>query len=115
MKNLCKASALFALAVFFVVTAYSQAVNGTLLGTVTDSSGAVVPNAKITLTETNTGIIHSATANESGNYSFPELPPGKYSVTVEQAGFKKESRADVDVEVNSVVRINVSLQPGNVS
>ncbi len=78
MKNLCKASAMFALAVLFVATAYSQAVNGTLLGTVTDSSGATIGNAKVTITETNTGIIHSATTNESGNYSFPDLPPGKY-------------------------------------
>ena len=115
MKNLCKASAMFALAMLFVATAYSQAVNGTLLGTVTDSSGATVANAKVTITETNTGIIHSATTNESGNYSFPDLPPGKYTVTVEQAGFKKENRAGNDLEVNSTVRVNLSLQPGNVS
>ena len=96
MKNLRKASAMFALAALFAVAAYSQAVNGTLLGTVTDSSGATIANAKVTITETNTGIIHSATTNASGNYSFPDLPPGKYSVTVEQTGFKKESRADND-------------------
>jgi len=65
MKNLCKASALCALAVLSFVTAYSQAANGTLLGTVTDSSGAVIANAKLTITETNTGINHSQSTNES--------------------------------------------------
>src|SRR5271166_7055970 len=112
MKNLCKVSALFALAVLFVATAYSQAVNGTLLGNVTDSSGAIVPNAKVTITQTNTGVIHSAVTNESGNYSFGDLPPGKYAVVVEQTGFKRESRRDIDLDVDSTVRINIALQPG---
>ena len=104
MKNLCKVCALSALALLFALSAYSQAVNGTLLGTVTDSSGAVIANAKVTATETNTSINHSAVTNESGNYSFPDLPPGKYAVTVEQPGFKKESRKDIDLLVNSTVR-----------
>jgi hypothetical protein len=115
MKNLCKASALCALAVLCVATAYSQAVNGTLLGTVTDSSGAVIVNAKVTITETNTGISHSEMTNVSGNYSFGDLPPGRYAVVVEQAGFKKESRRDIDVLVDSTVRINIALQPGAVT
>jgi hypothetical protein len=115
MNNLCKAGALCALAVLSFVTADSQAVNGTLLGTVTDSSGAVIANAKVTITETNTNISHSAMTNESGNYNFGDLPPGKYAVTVEQAGFKKEVRRDIDVLVDSTVRINVAMTPGNVS
>jgi len=106
---------MFALAVMFIASAFSQTVTGTLLGTVTDSTGAIVPNAKVTITETNTNTVHSATTNESGNYSFPDLPPGKYMVTVEQTGFKKDSRRDIDVLVNSTVRINLTLTPGNVS
>ena len=66
---------------------YSQAVNGTLVGTVSDSSGATVPNAKVTLAETNTGVSRNSTSNDSGNYTFSDLPPGTYSVTVELAGF----------------------------
>ena len=57
-----------------------QAVNATLLGTVTDASGAAVANAKVTITETNTGISHTSQTNESGNYVFPDLPPGTYTV-----------------------------------
>src|ERR1035438_7225647 len=55
---------------------WSQAVNATLLGTVTDATGAVVPNAKLTITETQTGIIHASKSNESGNWIVPDLPPG---------------------------------------
>jgi len=106
---------MFALLVLSMTAAYSQAVNGTMLGTVTDASGAVVVNAKVTITETNTGISHSAMSNESGNYSFGDLPPGRYAVVVEQTGFKRENRRDIDLQVDSTVRVNVSLQPGAVT
>jgi hypothetical protein len=69
-----------------------QAVNATLLGTVTDSSGAPVSNAKITITETNTGIGRTTQTNESGNYVVPDLPPGTYTITAELSGFKRASR-----------------------
>jgi hypothetical protein len=115
MRNLCRASATFALLAFSMAAAYSQAVNGTLLGSVTDASGAVVVNAKVTITEQNTNIVRSAMTNESGNYSFGDLPPGKYAVTVEQTGFKKESRRDIDLLVDSTVRVNIALQPGAVT
>src|SRR5215471_11611978 len=96
-------------------TAFSQAVSATVLGTVTDASGAVVADAKVTITETNTGVTHTGTANGSGNYTFPNLPPGQYQVTVEAPGFKKEVRNVTDVVSNSTTRIDVQLQPGSVS
>jgi hypothetical protein len=92
-----------------------QAVNATLVGTVTDSSGATVSNAKVTITETNTGITHTSQTNDSGNYVFPDLPPGKYTVIAEQSGFKRESRAGIDLVVNSTERVDLVLQPGNMS
>jgi hypothetical protein len=55
---------------------FGQAVNGTLLGTLTDSSGAVVPGAKVTITEQGTGIPRTTDSNASGNYVVPNLPPG---------------------------------------
>ncbi|MEO8026312.1 MAG: TonB-dependent receptor [Bryobacteraceae bacterium] len=97
------------------ITLLGQAVNGSLLGTVTDASGAAIANAKVTLTETNTGISRSGTTNDSGNYSFPTLPPGQYEVTVEVAGFKKERRTGVNVEVNTSARVDAQLAPGNVT
>ena len=92
-----------------------QAVNATLLGAVTDSSGAAVGNAKVTITETNTGISHTTQTNESGNYVFPDLPPGTYSVTAEQAGFKRASRAGIDLIVDTTERADLVLQPGDIS
>jgi hypothetical protein len=95
--------------------AWSQAVNATLLGTVTDATGATVPNAKVTATEANTNVSRTGNTNESGNYSFPDLPPGTYNVTVELTGFKREIRRSVDVPVNTTARVDVQLTPGNVS
>jgi Carboxypeptidase regulatory-like domain/TonB dependent receptor len=95
--------------------AYSQAVNATLLGTVTDSTGAAVGNAKVTVAEQNTGISHAWQTNESGNYTVPDLPPGQYSVTAEVAGFKTEIRRNISLLVNTSTRIDLQLQPGNVT
>jgi len=93
----------------------AQAVNATLLGTVSDSSGAAVANAKVTITETNTNISRTAQTNESGNYVFPDLPPGTYRVIAELTGFKRASRSGVDVVVNTTSRIDLDLQAGDVS
>ena len=93
----------------------AQAVNATVLGTVSDSSGAAVANAKVTITETNTNISRTAQTNESGNYVFPDLPPGTYRVIAELTGFKRASRSGVDVVVNTTSRIDLDLQAGDVS
>ncbi len=69
--------------------AFGQAVNGTIVGTVADSSGAAIPSAKVTLTEVNTKIVRSGITNQFGSYDFPDLPPGTYEVAVEVAGFKR--------------------------
>jgi hypothetical protein len=104
-----------ALLLAFSAAAAAQAVNATLLGTVTDSSGAPVANVKVLLTETNTGISHTSQTNESGNYVLPDLPPGTYSVTAELSGFKRASRVGIDVIVNTTQRVDLVLQPGNIS
>ena len=99
----------------FSAPVLGQAVNGTLLGTVTDSSGAVVSGATVTIRETNTGISRSATTNDSGNYQFGNLRPGRYEVGVDHEGFKKVMRSGIDVLVNSDVRVDLVLQPGTAS
>ena len=92
-----------------------QAVTATLLGTVTDDTGATVPNVTIQIRENATGINHDGVTNESGNYTFPDLPPGTYQVTAEAKGFKKQIQASVDVVVNTTTRVDLSLTPGNVT
>ena len=89
-----------------------QEVNATLVGTVTDASEGAVTGAKVTATEMKTGVSRSTTTNESGNYEFGNLPPGQYEVATEKQGFKKAVRAEVDVIVNTVTRVNLTLAPG---
>src|SRR6266513_2502197 len=103
----------FALFSLLVATpGFSQTVHATLLGTVKDIGGGVIAGARVTITETNTAINHTGQTNESGNYTFPDIPPGVYQVTVEHSGFKKETRRSITVEVNSTARVDVQLQPG---
>ena len=95
------------------IQAHAQAVSATLVGTVTDSTGASVPGAKITIQELSTGISRDTVSNESGNYTFPDLTPGTYSVVVAANGFKKETRSSIDVVVNTTTRVDLALQPGS--
>jgi len=94
---------------------WGQAVNGTLLGTVIDATGATVTNAKVTATAVATGATHESTTNESGNYTFPDLQPGIYTVSAEAAGFKKLTRENISLLSNSSTRVDLNLQAGNVS
>jgi outer membrane receptor protein involved in Fe transport len=100
---------------FRPIPGFSQAVNATLLGTITDATGAIVANAKVTITEEATGVSHAVQTNESGNFTFPDLPPGHYTVGAELTGFKREVRRGVELVVNSTVRVDLSLQPGNLT
>src|SRR5260370_36071462 len=114
MASLRSICILLLLALLAASLAFSQAVSGSLVGTLTDSSGGVVVNAKVTITDRDTGFTRTATTNESGNYAFPDLPPGTYTVTAEQTGFTKTSRAGGDVPVNPSDRLDFPLQPGQV-
>ena len=92
-----------------------QAVNGTLLGTITDTSGATVAGRKVSATLTETGAVHESVSNESGNYSFPDLQPGTYAVSAEANGFKRVTQQNIALLSNSSVRVDLSLTPGSVS
>ena len=99
----------------FSPSLFGQAVNATLLGTITDSTGATVAGAKVTATEVATGVIHESVSNESGNYTFPNMQPGRYSVTAESKGFKKETQQNIDLLSNSSTRVDVAMVTGSVS
>src|SRR4029077_814424 len=77
-----------ALLIFCGGSANAQTFRGTILGTVTDSSGAAVSGATGTVKNSETGLLRTATTGDDGSYSVPELPIGNYSVTVEKSGFK---------------------------
>jgi Carboxypeptidase regulatory-like domain len=108
----CATIALLLASIGFV---HAQAVTGTVLGTITDATGAVVANARVLLTNVGTGIVRAEQTNASGNYTFADVPEGSYSVSVEMANFKKETRGNVSVAVNTSTRVDVQLQPGNIT
>jgi hypothetical protein len=92
-----------------------QAVTGSLVGTVTDQTGAILPGASVSITNQGTGASNNTLTNDSGNYDLPFLSPGTYTVSVSAAGFEKNVTSGVDVPVNTTTRIDVSLQPGSTS
>jgi hypothetical protein len=95
--------------------AAAQAVAGTLLGNVRDESAAAVPGATVTAIEVNTSISRTAVSNETGYYILSNLKDGTYRVEAELQGFKKFVREGVEVDVNTTVRVDVSLAVGNLS
>lgn len=93
----------------------AQTFQGRILGRVTDSSGAVIPNATVTIENTGTGLKRVLQTNSSGDYFAPNLNPGIYSVNVEAPNFKTMRRSEIRLEVASDVRIDATLSPGAVS
>ena len=84
-----------------------------ITGTITDSSGAVVPNAKVTATDVATSVTSHTLSSSAGTYAFKGLNPGKYTVTVEASGFKKAVQESVTVEVSTVATIDVTVSAGS--
>ena len=107
--------ALFAAVAYAALSGHAaaQAVRGTLLGTVNDAQGAAVPGVNVTAVETQTNISRTAVTNQSGNYVFANMKDGVYRVATELTGFKKFSRDNVEVKVNTTVRVDVVLEVGN--
>src|SRR5262245_21452008 len=90
----------------------AQTTSTTILGAVSDSAGAVVAGAKVTATNTKTGVKREATTSSTGDFSFPLLDVGVYDVSVEARGFRPEARRGVILEINEKVRVDFSLQIG---
>src|SRR4051794_14610444 len=85
------------------VIAWGQT-TATIVGTVTDPSGAVVPNVSITVKSEGTGLTRKTLASQSGNFAVPLLPVGVYSVTAEAAGFKRKTVTGIVLQVNQEPR-----------
>jgi carboxypeptidase family protein len=95
--------------------AAAQAVTGTILGTVSDTTGAAVPGATVTLTNLGTGLTRSMVTDSSGEYTVPSLPTGKYRLVAELPGFRTVTMPDIDLGVDQHLRFNVQLSIGTVS
>jgi hypothetical protein len=94
---------------------FAQTFRGTILGTVSDSSGAAVPGATVTIKNLDTGLTRTVVTQEDGSYAAPELPIGNYSVSVEKSGFKVGVVNAIKVEVSKDSRVDVTLQPGQLA
>ena len=92
---------------------FAQA-NATLSGTVTDSTGAVIPGSEITVTNETTGMATTSVTNETGNYEFTGLPPGFYTLTAEVPGFETGIYSHVELRAEEPVLLNFTLELGAV-
>jgi hypothetical protein len=92
-----------------------QTIVGRISGTIVDSSGAVVPDANVTVTNSATNATRTATSDASGFYTVTNLPVGTYTVMVERTGFKKASQIDNVLTADTRLTVNIALEAGNVS
>jgi hypothetical protein len=106
--------ALFALATV-TSPAAAQVLYGSLVGNVTDSSGAAVPSAKVKLTQQQTNLMREVETNELGAFSASTLPAGTYNVTVSKEAFRSAERRDIVISTNSVVRVDFALTVGEIT
>ena len=116
MKNVVGVSALLIVAVLTSVLlsprACAQAAYGNIIGTVNDQTGAAVPGAKVTATDTAKGVTYSAETNDAGYYALNNLTPGNYRIVVEASGFKSFQQEPVPVIVGTSSTLNAALQIG---
>jgi hypothetical protein len=101
--------------VAFPVPMWPQKDAGSIVGTVKDQTGAIVANAKVTVSDVERGIRLETTTNESGEYVAGPLRVGRYTVTVEHPGFKRSVTPPVDLDVQQRIALNIALQVGQIS
>src|ERR1700730_7763735 len=94
-------------------TGPAQGTTASITGTVTDASGAAVPGATVTATQISTNDVHTSTSSDSGFYTIPQLPPGKYRVSVEKGGFNRFEQSDITLVINQTAQINAELRVGS--
>ena len=105
---------IFLLIVLSPLTGFSQTTTGTILGTVTDAAGAVVPGATVTIKNVETGVTRNIVTDEGGRYRVPGLPLGKYEVNVERQGFSRELRSGIELTVGREAVVDFALKVGDV-
>ena len=100
------------LAVLLALGALAQSTGGRIIGRVTDPSGAVIPDATVTITNDATGVSNHTQSNKSGDYSFPTVAVGTYTIDFEATGFKKLTHKQVALDLNQTLTVNGTLQLG---
>ena len=96
-------------------TAFSQVLYGSIVGTIEDPSGAVVPNAAISLTNSGTSATREIKADEQGRYTAASLSPGTYSLKIIAPGFRTTTRTGIAVTINNITRAEIRLEVGQLA
>jgi hypothetical protein len=96
-------------------SASAQVLYGSAVGSVVDQSGALVTGASVTVTARSTGLVRETKTDSSGRYSFSNLLPGSYDITVSAAGFRTFTQTGMGVSINSVTRVDVRLELGQIT
>src|ERR1043165_9041006 len=95
--------------------ALGQVLYGSIVGTLTDQTGAGVPKATVTVTNKSTGLKKEATSDDSGYYSIRNLPEGVYDLTITAGGFRPYSQKELNVSINAVTRADAAMQLGGLT
>ncbi len=109
LKTVCL---VLAVCFFLTTVVTAQGTGGRILGRVSDPTGAVIAHVKVVATNEATGVKRGGETNESGDYAFPEVPVGVYTLSFELTGFKKDLRHGVTLELNQVITLNMVMQIG---
>src|SRR5262249_46451935 len=95
------------LSLAMAVCAWAQTATSNISGAITDATGAVVPGAKVTAKNEATGVVYSSITTSTGNYSFASLTPGRYTITVQQTGFRSYTSTNNDLTVGAPLVVDV--------
>ncbi len=104
---------IFAVCGGMAIAVRAQGSEGRITGNIVDQSGAAVPGAKVTITDSDRGVTRTLTSDAAGAYAAPSLTPGNYAIRVEFMGFRAVDRKDLVLGVGQELRIDLTLQPGN--
>ena len=101
--------------ILFASSVWGQTLTGTIQGTITDPSGAVIPDVRITVRNTGTNQSRTTETNASGNYSLPSLPVGAYEFEASRTGFNSERQTGITLQIDQSARLDVTLEAGTVA
>lgn len=112
MSVVVRNSLTFVISFVLAVAAAAQTFTGSITGTVTDPAGAIVPAATLSLTNLDTNETRRQASNESGEYTFAAVPPGRYRLVVEQPGFKRFVQEPIEIRVQQFLSLDLALEVG---
>jgi hypothetical protein len=112
-KGLCLSVVFTAVLILLAIPAVAQLPTGTILGVAKDTSGGVLPNTTVTITNVDTGLKRTVMTSDDGSFRVPELPVGRYEVRGEHAGFKTETRKGITLEVTQQAVVNLDFEVGS--